>query len=92
MNLMSKESRFHESEIKIRKPFKIDPSLCIYSPQENVDSLKHPKIKNWMEFIKKDWEPNPTPKGYKRLALIIPCTKYKPYITCLLYTSPSPRD
>ena len=81
MNLMSRENRFHESEIKIRKPFKIDPSLCIYSPQENVDSLKHPKIKSWMEFIKKDWTPHPTPKGYKRLALIIPCTKYKPYIT-----------
>ena len=81
MSDLTRENRFHESSIKIREPFIIDPSLCIYSPQENVDSLEHPKIRSWMKFIKNDWEPSPTPKGFKRLALIIPCTKYKPYLT-----------
>jgi len=81
MDKFTRENRFHESAIKIRKPFKIDPSLCIYSPQENVDSLKHPKIKKWQQFIQNEWTPSPIPKGTKRLALIIPCTKYKPYIT-----------
>ena len=81
MDNFTRENRFHESAIKIRKPFKIDPSLCIYSPQENIDSLKHPKIKNWQNFVQNEWIPSPIPKGTKRLALIIPCTKYKPYIT-----------
>ena len=75
MNKFTRENRFHESAIKIREPFKIDPSLCIYSPQENVESLKHPKIKNWQQFIQNEWNPSPIPKGTKRLALIIPCTK-----------------
>ena len=81
MDKFTRENRFHESAIKIREPFKIDPSLCIYSPQENVESLNHPKIKNWQQFIQNKWTPSSIPKGTKRLALIIPCTKYKPYIT-----------
>ena len=81
MDNFARENRLHESSIKIRPPFKIDSSLCIYSPQENVDSLKHPKIKDWLKFIKNEWTPSLIPKGTKRLALIIPCTKYKPYIT-----------
>ena len=80
MDNFDRESRFHESSIKIRHPFKIDSSLCIYSPQENVESLEHPRIKDWLKFIKHEWTPSPIPKGTKRLALIIPCTKYKPYI------------
>ena len=81
MDKFTRENRLQESAIKIRKPFKIDPTLCIYSPQENVDSLNHPKIKSWQRFIQNEWTPSPIPKGFKRLALIIPCTKYKPYIT-----------
>lgn len=81
MENFNRENRLHESAIKIRKPFEIDPSLCIYSPQENIDSLKHPKIKKWQDFIRREWEPSPAPKGSKKFALIIPCTKYKPYIT-----------
>ena len=81
MENFTRENRLQESAIKIRKPFKIDPTLCIYSPQENVDSLNHPKIKSWQRFIQNEWTPSPIPKGFKRLALIIPCTKYKPYIT-----------
>ena len=53
MSDLTRENRFHESSIKIREPFIIDPSMCIYSPQENVDSLKHPKIrvsKKYMSF------------------------------------------
>ena len=81
MENFTRENRLQESAIKIRKPFKIDTTLCIYSPQENVDSLNHPKIKSWQKFIQNEWTPSPIPKRFKRLALIIPCTKYKPYIT-----------
>ena len=54
MENFTRENRLQESAIKIRKPFKIDPTLCIYSPQENVDSLSHPKIKSWQKFIQNE--------------------------------------
>ena len=54
MENFTRENRLQESAIKIRKPFKIDSTLCIYSPQENVDSLNHPKIKSWQKFIQNE--------------------------------------
>jgi hypothetical protein len=71
--------RLADSQQKIRVPYKLDPSLCIYSPQSNLDSLRHPKVKAWQKFLADEWEPDDT--GEKRVALIVPCTKYKPYNT-----------
>lgn len=70
--------RVLESEIKIESPFKLDETLCLYSPQDNVDSLKHPRIAEWLDFIQKDYEPK-LPKAERRILLFMPCTKTKPY-------------
>ncbi|NQV05473.1 hypothetical protein HQ535_02900 [bacterium] len=71
--------RLADSQRKIRDPFQLDPTLCIYSPQANLDSLDHPSVKAWQQFLQDEWEP-PKAQG-RRVALIIPCTKYKPYNT-----------
>ncbi len=70
--------RLEASQRKIRAPFELDPTLCIYSPQANLDALDHPKVKAWLEFLEHDWEPS---DSGRRVALILPCTKYKPYNT-----------
>lgn len=71
--------RLEASQRKIRAPYELDPTLCIYSPQANLDALNHPKVKAWLRFLENDWEP-PDDDG-RRVALIVPCTKYKPYNT-----------
>lgn len=71
--------RFADSQRKIRVPFELDPTLCIYSPQANLDALEHPRVKAWLQFLEHEWEP-PKDSG-SRVALIVPCTKYKPYNT-----------
>lgn len=71
--------RLADSQRKIRPPFELDPTLCIYSPQANVDALAHPKVKEWLQFLEHEWEP--PEDAARRVALIVPCTKYKPYST-----------
>lgn len=71
--------RLEGSRNKIRDPFTLDPSLCIYSPQANVDALDHPKVSSWLDFVEHEWEPDSS--GGRRIALLLPCTKYKPYNT-----------
>lgn len=71
--------RLADSQRKIRAPFELDPTLCIYSPQANVDALKHPRVKAWLQFLEHEWEPDNAPG--RRVALFVPCTKYKPYNT-----------
>lgn len=78
---LAKEDRFAESARKIRPPFRLDPDLCIYSPQENVDALDLPLVAEWLRFVAGEWEPTPVPGTTTRLALLLPCTKYKPYPT-----------
>lgn len=77
--LLLPENRLEDSQRKIRPPFELDPSLCIYSPQANRDALEHPRVSAWLEFVSEEWLP-PMP-GSHRIALLIPCTKYKPYST-----------
>lgn len=78
---VTKAARFDESARKIRAPFRLDPELCIYSPQENRDALDHPLVAEWLRFVAAGWEPTPVPGATRRLALLLPCTKYKPYPT-----------
>lgn len=73
------DARLEASARKIRAPFHLDPSLCIYSPQSNRDALKHRRVASWLDFIANEWKP-PEEAG-ERIALLIPCTKYKPYNT-----------
>lgn len=71
--------RLADSQRKIRPPYELDSTLCLYSPQANLDALAHPKVKAWLQFLEHQWEP---PRdGGRRVALIVPCTKYKPYST-----------
>ena len=73
-----RSKRVIESARKIRAPFTLDESLCIYSPQDNVDSLKHPRIADWIRYVTEDYDPKLPKKGL-RILLMMPCTKTKPY-------------
>ena len=78
---MAREDRLPESARKIRPPFMLDQSLLFYSPQENLDGMDHPLVAAWHEYIRDTWTPSPTSGAVRRVALLIPCTKYKPYST-----------
>lgn len=78
-DLLLPENRLEDSRRKIRPPFELDPALCIYSPQANRDVLQHPLVADWLEFVSKEWDP-PEADG-DRIAVFVPCTKYKPYCT-----------
>ena len=71
--------RLIESAQKYRAPFKLDPTLALYCPQDNVDSLQHPRIAAWFDFILRDYTPD-LPKASRRILLLLPCTATKPYI------------
>lgn len=70
--------RVEESRLKILQPFELDESLCLYSPQDNVDSLNHPRIRDWNDFIANRYKPS-LPESRRRIMLLLPCTKTKPY-------------
>ncbi|MCX5494356.1 hypothetical protein OSH11_06565 [Kaistia dalseonensis] len=74
----NREQRIRESTSKIESPFVLDPTLCLYSPQDNVDALTHPRIAEWLDFIGSDYEPQ-LPEAERRVLLFMPCTKTKPY-------------
>jgi hypothetical protein len=73
-----RSKRMLESKLKIEKPFQLDETLCLYSPQDNVDSLTHPRIAEWLDYIQNDYEPE-LPEAEHRVLLFMPCTKTKPY-------------
>jgi hypothetical protein len=68
--------RLGDSQRKIRAPFRLDETMRFYSPQENVEALAHPRVASWLAFVAQEWSP---PSGGRRLALLLPCTKFKPY-------------
>jgi len=71
-------ARVLDSAKKIESPFAVDPSLCLYSPQDNVDSLQHPRILEWLKFVREDYTPK-LPESQRRILLFMPCTRTKPY-------------
>ena len=73
-----RSKRLRESALKIQSPFRLDETLCLYSPQDNVDSLRHPRIAEWLAFIQSGYEPE-LPEADRRVLLFMPCTKTKPY-------------
>src|SRR5579859_3819060 len=73
-----RSKRMLESKLKIQSPFRLDETLCLYSPQDNVDSLRHPRIAEWLAFIQSGYEPE-LPEADRRVLLFMPCTKTKPY-------------
>jgi hypothetical protein len=70
--------RILESRVKICSPSKLDDELCFYSPQDNVDALKHPRIRRWLRFVAQTYAPKIKRKG-RTILLLLPCTKTKPY-------------
>lgn len=78
---LTPQARLESSRRKIRAPFELDPTMCFYSPQTNVDALAHPRVVEWHDFVRNEWTPTEVPGSRGRLALLLPCTKYKPYFT-----------
>jgi hypothetical protein len=78
MTRNTKEIHFSVSASKIKPPFEVDPTMLFYSPQETVDAFSHPRVSVHHDWVANDWVP---PDGFPRIALIIPCTKLKPYPT-----------
>jgi hypothetical protein len=70
--------RQRESKQKILPPFELDETLCLYCPQDNVDSLEHPRVSHWLEFVTQRYAPK-LPEAAVRILLLMPCTKTKPY-------------
>jgi hypothetical protein len=55
--------------------------MRFYSPQENRDALDHPRVAPWLRFVASEWTPPAVAGTADRLAVLLPCTKYKPYPT-----------
>jgi hypothetical protein len=78
VTVVDRALRVLESKHKIEIPFVLDETLCLYSPQDNVESLAHPRIADWLRFIRHDYAPR-LPTARRRVLLLMPCTKTKPY-------------
>jgi hypothetical protein len=78
VTVVNRAQRVLELKQKIESPFSLDETLCLYSPQDNVDALAHPRIADWLRFIQLDYMPN-LPPGRRHVLLLMPCTKTKPY-------------
>ena len=74
----NRDLRVRDSLKKIESPYAVDPELCLYSPQDNYDSLDHPRIAAWLDFVKEEYVPE-LPPGDRHVLLFLPCTKTKPY-------------
>lgn len=74
----NRDERIQDSARKIESPFAVDPELCLYSPQDNYDSLEHPRIAEWLDFVRSEYVPD-LPEAPRRVLLFMPCTKTKPY-------------
>ena len=78
ISVENRTQRILESRMKIESPFELDETLCLYSPQDNVDALAHPRIAAWLDFIQNEYRPD-LPKAERKVLLFMPCTKTKPY-------------
>jgi hypothetical protein len=78
VTVANRAQRVLESRQKIESPFVLDETLCLYCPQDNVDALAHPRIADWLRFIRDDYVPK-LPRSQRRVLLLMPCTKTKPY-------------
>jgi 2OG-Fe(II) oxygenase superfamily len=53
--------RIRESHEKICSPFELDETLCLYSLQDNVDALAHPRVVDWRRFVTDTYKPELPP-------------------------------
>src|ERR1700722_20283254 len=75
----NRKLRILESRRKICPPAKLDDELCFYSPQENVEALKHPRVRRWIEFVSKEYKPK-VDKIVRTIHPRLPSTKTNPYM------------
>ena len=75
----NRKLRILESRKKICSPARLDDELCFYSPQENVEALKHPRVRRWLQFVSREYTPK-VDKELHTILLLLPCTKTKPYL------------
>lgn len=80
--ITDRASRIVESGQKILAPYEVDPDLCLYSPQDNVDALENSRVRAWMDFVRHDYQPTTT-SAPTRVMLFLPCTRTKPYVASL---------
>ena len=71
-------TRLVESRRKILPPYEVDPDLCLYSPQDNLDALDNPRVAAWIDLVRNRYVPPPT--DARRVLLFLPCTATKPYV------------
>ena len=62
---------------KITPPFTLDETLTFFCPQENVEALDHPAVRNLHQYMLARYQP--PLHGEKAVMLMMPCTKVKPY-------------
>lgn len=79
MTSLTRAARLASSAAKVHPPFALDPELRFYSPQENREAFDHPRVADWLRFVEHEWTPAPVTGDERRLALLVPCTKLKPY-------------
>jgi len=58
-------------------PYTLDPTLTFYCPQENVEAFDHPKVRALHTYMCEEYQP--PQMGDDVVALLLPCTKTKPY-------------
>jgi hypothetical protein len=73
-----RKRRLLESRLKICPPAKLDDSLCMYCPQDNLDALGHPRVRQWIRFVTRSYVPR-IGRRDRTILLLLPCTKQKPY-------------
>jgi hypothetical protein len=72
-----REDRVNAAYSKITAPFTLDETLTFFCPQENVEALEHPVVRELHRFMLTEYQPPVA--GKKAVMLLLPCTKVKPY-------------
>ena len=62
---------------KIIPPFTLDETLTFFCPQENVEALDQPAVRELHDYMLNVYQP--PVGGGNAVMLMLPCTKTKPY-------------
>ncbi len=74
---MRREDRVSAAYGKIIPPFTLDETLTFFCPQENVDALDHPAVRELHDHMLRQYQP--PVRDRRAVMLMLPCTKAKPY-------------
>ncbi len=76
-DLRVRDSWLPVSKQKPIAPYTLDATLTFYCPQENVEAFQHPDVRAFHAYMRDQYAPPQA--GGKMVALLLPCTKSKPY-------------